>query len=212
MHRPPGPGETAELTTPGIVDEQLSWPEHLPAARGQPRRHPGAAAQVSPPRRPRIGSRWRPDLGHLNAKPAREEKRSVPSRQRGALDPAGPRQPCRVRPSRSGHPAHRASPRIDRSRSHPRQPSQALEGCRTRTQLTAHRSAVPVRVDHLIIARALVVLVVFVAVVVFIASPDFCCPSVTCMAWRTGPRPRLHPDDHRALPTTRMTSWRAGSR
>ena len=213
-HHPPGSGEAAELTAPRIVREQLTRAEHLPAARSQPRRHPGAAAQVSPPCRPRIGGRRRRDLSDLDPEPGCKEKRAVAARQRSARDPAGARQPCGVRPCCPRHPAHRAAPRIDRRRSHPRQPAQALDRRRTRTQLPAHRAAVPFFARHPIVVGVLVpdVVVDFDFDFLFFISMPPAVSCCSCMAWRSGPRPRLHTHGHRARPTTRMTSWRAGSR
>ena len=121
------------LPRPAWIVEQFAVADESPVAEPQPRRCPGAPAMVCPPGRSRR-SRWPQwQSQHAHPGPRSHEQRALAAGHRIAREPPFLLQAPGV--AAGGHlaPPHRAPPRIQRRRPHPRQPPQSLQRRRPRT-------------------------------------------------------------------------------
>src|ERR1039458_61898 len=129
----------ANVPTPRRILVHVAAALHHAAAHGQPRRDPAARVKVRPPRRRRRSRRGDRYPSHPDARAGSDQQRAVPLQRRIPLKPTLALEALRVREHGGATPAHRATPRLARSRPDPRQPRKPLNRPLTRTPPAATR-------------------------------------------------------------------------
>ena len=162
-----------------------------------------------PPNRCRLRRGRNVDPGNANALAGCEEQRALPTRSRHPSEPSLPRQPRRVRARVPRSPAHRRTPRIDRRRPYTTTEALPCSPVPVPSDPSSGHLGDPSLRDHRRWSESLLQFLLLTL------SYRSCATSTSCsmsapLQWL--PRPRRSELGKSVIPTTRMTSWRAGSR